>query len=410
MNRLQPVSSVGIHRAPVRLLTLTTLFPNSRQPRHGIFVANRLRRLCDTGRVEATVVAAIPWFPGAYRKAAGIPPAETVFGFHVRHPRYVQVPAVGMRIQPDSLARALLDELRGGDIDAGQFDAIDAHYFYPDGVAAARVAKELNLPLVISARGSDINRIGEIPFARQRMLWAAESAQALIAVSAALSARMAALGMPAARTYVFRNGVDSDQFVPYPRSDARRRLGLREDGAWVLGVGNLVSEKGFDLLIRATAAIPDARLVIVGEGPLRDELGSLAKTSAPGRVEFRGNTSQTELRFVYAACNVLGLPSLREGWPNVLLEAISCGTPVVASPVGGVPEIVRKEAPGILVADRNVQAWSRALRTMLNASLAPQDVRQYALQFGWEEVVTGQCGLYENVVAARASSAHRRCA
>src|SRR2546426_10696991 len=90
MNRLQPVSSVGIQRAPVRLLTLTALFPNSRQPRHGIFVANRLRRLCDTGRVEATVVAAIPWFPGAYRKATGIPTAETVFGFHVRHPRYVQ--------------------------------------------------------------------------------------------------------------------------------------------------------------------------------------------------------------------------------------------------------------------------------------------------------------------------------
>jgi teichuronic acid biosynthesis glycosyltransferase TuaC len=322
----------------------------------------------------------------------------------------VQVPGVGMRIQPDSLARALLDALRGGDIDPGQFDAIDAHYFYPDGVAAARVAKELDLPLVISARGSDINLIGEIPFARQRMLQAADSAKALIAVSAALAARMAALGMPATRTHVLRNGVDSEQFLPCSRSEARERLGLSEDGSFVLGVGNLVPEKGFDLLIRATAAIPDARLVIVGEGPLRDELRLLADTTTPGRVEFRRNMSQTELRFAYAACNVLGLPSLREGWPNVLLEAISCGTPVVASPVGGIPEILRKESPALMVADRDAQAWARALRTLIDASLVPQDVRKYALQFGWEEVVAGQCAVYEDVASERATNSYRRCA
>src|SRR5437667_7150401 len=112
MNRLQPVSSVGIQRAPVRLLTLTTLFPNSRQPRHGIFVANRLRRLCDTGRVDATVVAAVPWFPGAYRDRARIPENENIAGFNVRHPRYLNIPRFGMRIQPDTLARALLDDVR----------------------------------------------------------------------------------------------------------------------------------------------------------------------------------------------------------------------------------------------------------------------------------------------------------
>ena len=404
MNRLNSPDSVSIKRAgPIRLLTLTTLFPNSCQPRHGIFIANRLRYLCDTGRIEATIVAAIPWFPGAYRDVSRVPKTESMFGFQVRHPRYIQVPAIGMRIQPDSLARALLRELRRNRLDGGCFDAVDAHYFYPDGVAAARVAQELALPLVITARGSDINLIGAIPFALRRMLHAAKSAQALIAVSSTLAARMTDLGMPPDRTHVLRNGVDTDLFSPCSRPEARRRLGMCETGPWVLAVGNLVAEKGFELLLRATAALPDTLLLIVGQGPLRDVLRSLAAAIAPGRVEFRDNMSQAELRYAYAACDVLGVPSLREGWPNVILEAISCGTPVVASPVGGIPEILHSEAPALLVQERNPQTWTCALRALLGTSPAPEKVRQYARQFGWEEVVMRQCALYEDVVAASLS-------
>jgi teichuronic acid biosynthesis glycosyltransferase TuaC len=394
---------------PVRLLTMTTLFPNGGQPRHGIFVANRLRRLCDTGRVEATVVAAVPWFPCVYRDRAGIPETESIAGFNVRHPRYLNIPGVGMRIQPDTLARALLDELRHG-MSSTQFDAVDAHYFYPDGVAAVRVADALGLPLVISARGSDMNLIGDIPFARQRMLQAAKSAQALIAVSAALAQKMTALGMPADRMHVLRNGVDTEQFALFPRSEARAKLGLREDGRLVLAVGNLVPEKGFDLVVHAVSALPDLRLLIVGEGPLRNNLRSLANSVAPGRVEFRGNMAQVELRYVYAAADVLALASLREGWPNVVLEAIACGTPVVAAAVGGVPEILRHDSPARLVVERSPEAWSNALRTMLDAALVPQRVRLYALQFGWDEIVAQQCALYENVVSTYSARLSRRSA
>ena len=395
-------------RVPVRLLTLTTLFPNSHQPRHGIFIANRLARMRDTGRIDATVVAALPWFPGAYRHAARIPRTETILGMPVRHPRYIHLPAIGMRMQPGSLARALLEDLRQSGRDASHFDVVDAHYFYPDGVAAARVAAVLAIPLVISARGSDINRIAEMSFARQRMLLAANGAAALIAVSGALAARMTALGMPAARIHVLRNGVAPEVFSPVSRVEARRRLGLVEDGRWVLGVGNLVPEKGFELLIRAVSEVARTRLLIVGDGPLRNSLRSVADAIAPNRVEFRDNMPQAELRFAYSACDVLGLPSLREGWPNVVLEAMSCGTPVVAAPVGGVPEILQREAPALLVAERSAGAWASALSAMFDAALPQEKVRAYGLRFGWDEVVDAQCALYESIAQAHALSRERR--
>jgi glycosyltransferase involved in cell wall biosynthesis len=390
------------------LLTLATLFPNARQPRHGIFIANRLAKMRDTGRIDATVVAAVPWFPGAYREWAAVPRSETILGMPVRHPRYLNVPAMGMRRQPDALARALLEDLRRAGLHADRFDAIDAHYFYPDGVAAARVARALGLPLVVSARGSDINLIGGMRFARQRMLLAAQRAQALIAVSAALAAKMSSLGMPRERIEVLRNGVDTSVFFPVARADARQRLGLRSQRAWVLGVGNLVREKGFDLLIRAVAKIPDARLLIVGEGPLGRSLRALAHGAAPGRVEFRDNMTQSDLRFAYAACNVLGLPSLREGWPNVVLESIACGTSVVAAPVGGVPEILAGDAPALMVHARDADAWAAALTQMLARAPSPEDVHRYALAFAWEEVISAQCALYERVALADASLRKRR--
>jgi glycosyltransferase involved in cell wall biosynthesis len=305
-----------------------------------------------------------------------------------------------MRIQPDLLARAVLDEFRRCRMGADMFDAIDAHYFYPDGVAAARVANELRLPLVISARGSDINRVGEIRFARQRMLSAAKRAQALVAVSADLAKKMTEYGMPKDRVHVLRNGVDTKLFAPHPRAAARRKLGLCMDGSLVIGVGNCVPLKGFDLLIRAASPLQGVRLLIVGEGPLRDDLASLAEALMPGRIEFRPNMRQEELRYAYASADVLGLPSLSEGWPNVILEAIACGTPVVASSVGGVPEILSNDAPARLIPDRSVESWTDALRKILANPIAPAEVRQYAIRFGWDEIVKRQCGLYESVVAA----------
>ncbi len=393
------------HGRAVRLLTLTTLFPNAARPRHGIFVANRLQRMCATGRVEATVIAAIPRFPGWYREERDVPAHERIAGLEVHHPRYWQWPRVGMRRQPRALAHAILAQLKRPELAGRTFDVVDAHYFYPDGVAAAIVAHALHLPLVISARGSDVNLIGDIGFARERMLQAARDASALIAVSNALRERMVALGMPRDAIRVLRNGVDMEVFAPVPRALARERLALPRDGLVVAGVGNFVAEKGFDLAVRAVAAAPEMRLLLVGDGPEGARLRALAGKLAPGRVDFRANMPQHELSHVYSAANVLALPSLREGWPNVLLEAIACGTPVAASLVGGVPEIVGPGAPGAALPGRGVSEWTTTLRTLAGAAMPQASVRAYAAAFAWDEIVERQCALYASLVPHAAVTA-----
>jgi glycosyltransferase involved in cell wall biosynthesis len=381
----------------VRLLTLTTLFPNAVQPRHGIFIATRLRRLCDAGNVTSTVIAAVPRFPGAYPAQVDVPVSEEVLGLHAYHPRYANVPGIGMRLQPRLMAAAILGEIRRRGLDADSFDVVDAHYFYPDGVAAARVARELGKPLVISARGSDINVIGDMGFARRAMVAAARSAKSLIAVSQALAERMQALGMPADRIRVLRNGVDTRVFSPVPRDSARATLGVTGDALLLLGVGNLVAEKAWDLLIRAVARLPRAQLVLVGEGPLRGMLDSLAHELAPGRVRFLPNMPQSNLRVAYAAADVMGLPSLREGWPNVVLESLACGTPVIASRVGGVPEILSPASPAVVLDARTPEAWASGIITLVEARHSPAAVHAYAAAFGWDDVVAEQAALYRSV-------------
>jgi glycosyltransferase involved in cell wall biosynthesis len=330
------------------------------------------------------------------------PRAERAFDVDVFHPRYTHLPGIGMRLQPDSLASTIMGELRQRGIRAADVDVIDAHYFYPDGVAAASVAAELGRPLVISARGSDINLIGSIGFARRRMIEVAEQSCALIAVSAALARAMAAMGMPTERLHVLRNGVDMELFAPVAKRVAREWLGLDVESTWIAAVSNLVPEKGLDVLIDAVSILPAIRLLIVGSGRLGNALRRRAEEVAPGRVMWRDDMPQADLRYAYSAADVLALPSLREGWPNVLLEAIACGTPVVAADVGGVPEILGlPDAPGRRVASREARDWAAALKEMAHAAMALSRVRNYAAAFAWDDVIDRQCAIYEGAAAGR---------
>ena len=385
----------------LRVLTLTTLYPNHSSPRHGIFVETRLRELQRRKPVQLRVIAPVPWFPsswkgfGRYAEFAAVPQEEERYAIPVQHPRYGMVPKIGMAWQPAAVARAAWRALRER---PSEFDVIDAHYLYPDGVAAMMLAARLGKPFVATARGSDVNLIATMPGPREAILRMARAAAKVITVSDALKRALIALGVDPARVETLRNGVDTDFFSPVPQQEARRELGFPE-GPLVASVGNLVAEKGHDLVLDAAARIPGLRAVIVGAGPLRTALEAQARAlGIADRTTFLGNMPQDCLRSVYSAADVLALGSRREGWPNVLLEAMACGTPVVATDVGGIPEIVVTPVAGVLVESRDPAEFGTAISRMLMQSPDRSAVRDVACRFGWNPVVHG----YYKVLASAA--------
>jgi teichuronic acid biosynthesis glycosyltransferase TuaC len=318
----------------------------------------------------------------------------------VVHPRYALIPKVGMSSAPFLMYGSLRNFITEIQRARFRFDLIDAHYFYPDGVAAALLGRHLGKPVVITARGTDVNLIPEYRMPRRLVRWAAARAAGLIAVSQALRARLIELGVPGSRIEVLRNGVDLDLFAPDDRAAARRELGLDPDGPIVLSVGSLIPRKGHDLAIRAAAAMPETTLLIVGEGSEGAALRRLvARLSVADRVHFLGSMPQQRLAIAYNAADVLVLASSREGLPNVVLEALACGTPVVATAVWGTPEVVAAPVAGRLVEERSPEALARAIRELLADPPARAAVRAYAEQFDWGPTTAGQIRMFRSILA-----------
>ncbi len=387
----------------MKILTFSTLFPNAEKPGHGIFVETRLRHLVASKRVESRVVAPIPWFPstnpryGQYARFAKAPRQEMRHGIDVRHPRYPVLPKIGMSVAPLLLAQAVKPAI-GRMIDEGfDFDLIDAHYFYPDGVAAAMLARTFNKPLVITARGSDITLFPQYALPRRQILWAAKRADAIITVCNALRDEVVGMGIAGERVVSLRNGVDLELFRPTERTPNAMFT--------LLAVGHLVPVKAQDLIIGALPLLPGVRLVLAGDGPDRAKLEALAsQLGVTDRVTFLGAVPQAQLRGHYGSADALVLSSSREGWANVLLEAMACGTPVVASRVYGTPEVVAAPEAGVLMRERSYQGVADAVNALRANYPDRAATRRYAERFSWDDTTEGQLRLFGEVLARRAGT------
>jgi glycosyltransferase involved in cell wall biosynthesis len=317
---------------------------------------------------------------GDYARLRRLPAEEAVAGVPVHHPRYPHVPGVSLRRHADRMARAALPVVRA--LAQGVRCVLDAHYVYPDGVAAMRIGGWLGLPCVVTARGSDVNVLGQRAAVARQVRAELPRAHALLAVSDDLRRRFATLaGVPQERVEEVRNGVDLARFRPGDRAGARARLGLPPHAPLVLGVGRLVAAKGFDLAAAAVARSgPDVRLVLVGEGPAR---AAIERAAPPGRLHLLGARGRDDVALAMQACDAFLLPSQREGWPNVVTEALACGLPVVATAVGGIPEILADPVAGELAA-----AEPAALAAALHRQLARGEQRQaiaaYAGRYAWD--------------------------
>jgi glycosyltransferase involved in cell wall biosynthesis len=363
----------------MRVLIITKIFPNSVERLSSPFNRRQFAELSKLCEVE--VLATIPWFPGASAlrrwspagRLSSVPAEEQIDGMHVRHPRFVFLPKIGHGIAGPLYAASLATtSLRY----RNRVDVVLGAWAYPDGFAAVAIAQLLGVPSVVKLHGSDMNVVARMRGPRQGLKWALPRASRIVAVSGPLGERARELGVAAERIDIVPNGVDRQVFRPADRAEARRQLGLDPSRKLVLYVGHLKETKGvFDLLKAFKLMrdeLSDAQLVLVGGGAggaacraLAEELGVSAT--------FAGEQPHERIPLWFAAADVVTLPSWNEGMPNVVVEALACGRPVVATAVGGIPEIVKGDS-GELVPARAPEALGKALVRTLARSHDPSAI------------------------------------
>jgi len=377
----------------MNILTLTSLFPNHCEPNYSIFIKKRIEALSKLASVK--VVAPVPWtlkFPliEKYKKYAQIALQENQDGLEVFHPRYLVTPKIGRLLYGHMFLYSIKGVIRGI-INEYPCDILDVHWIYPDGFAGVKLAKMLGIPVSVTVRGSDINLYPQYPFRRRLIAHTLKEANLVIAVCKDMVGKISALGVNETKIKVIPNGVDIKRFYPMKKKEARNRLGLLDNYKLILSVGRLESPKRFDLLIKAIKILieytSDILLIIIGEGTNRLRLEKLGRRlRILERVKLLGARPNEELVYWYNAADVFCLPSDSEGWPNVLFESLACGTPVVASNVGGIPEIIFSEDYGILVNKQDVKKWTQGIFKALTREWDKKRLVDYAQQNTWDEV------------------------
>ena len=386
----------------MRILTLSTLFPAAGRPNFGIFVERQTTALTAVRDFAVTVINPIgiaPW-PldtfGGQSALRNILHDEQWGELEVYRPRFTAVPKIGGRLNPGMIARSVLPiaQKLHGEI---PFDLIDAEFFYPDGPAAMLLSEVLGIPFTIKARGSDIHCWGHQPGCSEQILTSAAKSAGLLAVSGALKADMVALGMDADKITVHYTGLDQSRFLPRDRVSEKAKLGI--NGPLVLSVGALIPRKNQDLLIAALTLLPEVTLILAGQGDSERDYRALAESlGVADRVRFLGNVPHNDLPALMAAADIMALVSESEGLANAWVEALACGTPVIASDVGGIRELVKTESAGRIV-DRNPAAIAEAMHAILANPPSPEMVAENVRAFSWDENARQLAAFFREVSA-----------
>lgn len=385
----------------LKILVLTNLFPHPWDPLRGPFNRQQFGRL---GRAHDVDVLTAVDFRERMSRPAGEFVAENV---HTDHFTFFYPPRIGRALHALCWLLCLLWQ-RGRQLRAANYDCVLASWAYPDGVAASWVARYLGIPYVVKVHGSDLNVQAAFALRRPQISSALRHARAVVTVSKALAEKATAMGTDASRVHVIYNGVDASLFAPGPRTEARTRLGLARSEPLLLYVGNLKESKGCLDLINALPAVlqrhPEARVAFVGAGACRAAM--LQRAQALGcadRLLLPGAVAHEALGDWFRAASVLCLPSHNEGVPNVVLEAMACGVPVVATRVGGIPEVVPAYA-GILVPPHDPRTLSAALLDALEAPWQGPAIAAHARGYCWDDNIVRLDAILQAAAARSPSS------
>ncbi len=385
----------------MRILTFTNLFPNRANPNHGIFVYQRMAAVSKVTGIEVTVVSPVPYAPKWYSKAMrDIPASDRIGDIEVHYPRYPLLPKIGMFAHGYGMFRGSIGSVSKLH-EKNRFDVIDAHYVYPDGYAATLVGRQLGIPVVVSARGTDINLFPEFQSIRPKIQTALKEAAGVIAVSNSLRARIVELGTDGSKVVTIGNGVDLERFFPEEKAGARKRLGVEGSRPMLVCVASLRRAKGHENLFKALQMLAprvQPQLFLVGTGEDETTLRDSAKRlGLESQVHFLGARPNDELRSWYSAADASVLCSTREGWPNVVLESLACGTPVIATPVGAVPDILRGDELG-MVSHGDPQPFSNAIEKALAKRWDSARLAQYGRSRSWAMVAQEVTNFFREVL------------
>jgi teichuronic acid biosynthesis glycosyltransferase TuaC len=383
----------------LRVLTLSTLYPDATRPNFGPFVEYQTRGLAAHPDVELQVMAprGIPplgRFHPKYRGLAGLPYWELRNALPVSRPIFTHLPGPGARYDAKLLARALVDSF-SDHFESFPIDVIDAQFFWPDGPAAIALGKTLGVPVSIKARGADIHFWGKNPATAEQVMAAGQAADGMLAVSSALKDDMAALGMPADRITVHYTGIDRARFHVRDRQAAKMALGIT--GPLLVSVGALIERKGHRIVIDAMHHVPDATLAIIGQGEDRATLEAQA-ASLGNRVRFLGSQPHGVIANWLAAADAMVLMSASEGLANAWVEALASGTPLVISDVGGAREVLDRPEAGVL-AKPDSTSVAVAIKQVLARDANRQAVAATVEKFSWE---ANTAALYDHLKAVAA--------
>jgi len=353
-----------------------------------VFVQQRLAALAE--RVELQVAAPVPSFPvlSHFRAWPG-PAVEPWQGLKVHRPRFFCVPGLFKNHDGRLYARGLRTWLARL-VETWSPDVLDAHFVWPDGVGVSLLARQLGLPYAITLRGK-LYPCLKVTSQTRQCAEALAGAGAVLCVSSHLAETARRLGAASDRVFVIPNGVDREHFHPRDKAEARRRLGLPADGRLLVTVAHLGPRKGHREAIRALASLPNnVRLVLVGGPGLGGGGGDLtALADSLGlhrRVIIAGRQPYEKVPLYFCAADASVLASYREGCPNVVVESLACGTPVVASDVGAVADLIAPGVNGRIVPARQVGPLAEAIRDVLDTTWSPEAVSNSPSVQTWADV------------------------
>ncbi len=354
----------------LKVLLVTNLYPNKFEPTRGVFTEQIVK--CLSKKHEVEVVAPIPWMPPIINKFIkknhkSLPKICTYNDVQVHHPTYVVIPKVGRWLYGILFFLGVFNTLRKIK-KTYKPDVINVHWMYPDGFGTVLAAKILGIPVVTHSLGCDINETATYPSRRFFIKLALKWANFNISVSEELRKKTVHLGSSPKLTSTIMNGVNSELFQPRDKILLRQNLNLPEDKILFLYAGNFNIEKGLEILIRAFSQVHEkydnALLVVVGSGPLEEQIYQLVETLNIGKkIVFVGRVMHSQVPEYLAAADYLCLPSLREGCPNIVLEALSTGVPVLSSRVGAVPEMLNSQEHdlGLMAQPNNVDDFANII-------------------------------------------------